>query len=195
MRAPDETVAIAGEKGEVDGDAHGRPVARRDRGSASIWVVACCALLLAIAAAAALRASAVLTRHRAEAAADLAALAAAGRLGTGTSPCPAAARVAAANHAVLRACRPHLDAGGRAGTVDVQVQVDLPLPVVGRSTVTATARAGRLSTTPGSGPAAAAAGLFPVSTGPGRALVWHAGPRQPMRVSRPRSRGAMTTGR
>ena len=56
---------------------------RRDRGSATIWVLACCALLLVVGRSSALRTAAVLARHRAEGAADLAALAAAGRIGVG----------------------------------------------------------------------------------------------------------------
>ena len=61
-----------------------------DRGSASIWVLACAALLLVVAATVAIRASATLARHRAESAADEAALAAAAQIGVGAQPCDAA---------------------------------------------------------------------------------------------------------
>src|SRR5581483_9471789 len=53
----------------------------RDVGAASIWVLACCALLMLMAAVVTVCGLAVLARHRAEAGADLAALAAAERIG------------------------------------------------------------------------------------------------------------------
>jgi hypothetical protein len=150
-----------------------------ERGSASIWVLGCCGLLVAVGTAGVVRAEAVLARHRAESAADLAALAAATQIGltqagstqagltpAGSTPaglargavaatgvaataCGAARMVAAANDAVVTGCTVHVDAGGRSGTVRVQVRTELRLPVVGQRTVTATARAGRL--TPGGG--------------------------------------------
>lgn len=118
---------------------------RDERGSASIWVLACCALLLVVAAAGTLRALAVLARHRAESAADLAAVAAAGRLGTAEPPCAWASRVASRNGLRVRSCRVQSDAGGRGGQVDVTVVLDVRLPVVGSHTVVASARAGRLT--------------------------------------------------
>ena len=117
--------------------------ARASVGSASIWVVAAAALLMTVAGAAVVRAAAVLARHRVEAAADLAALAGAGRLGTGGDPCAASARVARWNGAELVACRVRADPTGRTGIVDVAVVRRIGLPWLGRATVRATARAGR----------------------------------------------------
>lgn len=119
-----------------------------DRGSASIWVLACCALLLTVAFASTLRATAVVARHRAEAAADLAALAAAGQIGVSDRGCAAAERIAAANGASVRRCVPALAADGRSGTVTVWLAVPVRLPVVGSRDVLASARAGRDALTP-----------------------------------------------
>ncbi|HZC71212.1 MAG TPA: Rv3654c family TadE-like protein [Jatrophihabitans sp.] len=121
---------------------HGR-CRRADRGSATIWVVACCALLMTMAGAATVRALAVLARHRAEASADLAALAAAGRIGVGGDACEAAARVAGRNAARLRTCTVQLAPDGRSGTVSVSVALTARLPLVGSRQVVATARAAR----------------------------------------------------
>ena len=77
-----------------------RGVRRNDRGSATVWVLALCGVLMSLGAAAVLVGGAVAGRHRAEAAADLAALAAAGRAVSGAAdPCAAAASVASANGA------------------------------------------------------------------------------------------------
>ncbi|HEY3632859.1 MAG TPA: Rv3654c family TadE-like protein [Jatrophihabitantaceae bacterium] len=115
-----------------------------DRGSASIWVLACAVIVLLVGVLATLRSGAVLARHRAESAADLAALAAAGRIGLGTDGCAVARSVAAANGASLARCRLVLDPDGRSGTVDVAVTLAVHLPGVGSQRVLATARAGRL---------------------------------------------------
>jgi secretion/DNA translocation related TadE-like protein len=117
-----------------------------DRGSATIWVLAACVLIALAGTVAVLRTEAVLARHRAESAADLAALAAAGRIGVGADYCAAARAIASADGAVLGRCVPALDAGGRSGTVIVRVRASVRLPVVGTRTVSATARAGRLRT-------------------------------------------------
>lgn len=117
---------------------------RTDRGAASVWVLACSTLVLVIGIAVSLRTSAVLARHRAESAADLAALAAAARIGLADDVCAAAAPIARANGAVLVRCRAAPAADGRSGTVDVQVSVEVRLPVVGARLATASARAGRL---------------------------------------------------
>jgi secretion/DNA translocation related TadE-like protein len=78
---------------------------RDDRGSATVWVLALSGVLVSLGAAAVLVGSAVATRHRAEAAADLAALAAAGDAVTGAvDPCAAALSIAVANGAVLETC-------------------------------------------------------------------------------------------
>lgn len=125
----------------------GRPPRGRrgsDRGSAAVWVLACSAVVLAVGAVVVVRTLAVLARHRAEAAADLAALAAAGRIGVGGDPCTAARAVAAANGATVRSCAVWLDPSGRSGTVRVRVSVRADLPVVGLRAADARARAGRL---------------------------------------------------
>jgi len=124
---------------------------RTDRGSASIWVLAACALVLLAAGVVQVRASAVFARHRVEAAADLAALAAAQRIGTsssGAEPCRAADQVARANAAHLVRCVTVLVASGRSGRVDVRVVASVRLPVVGSREVGASARAERASPRP-----------------------------------------------
>jgi secretion/DNA translocation related TadE-like protein len=117
-------------------------------GSASIWVLSCSALLLLVASVGVLRAAAIVARHRAESAADLAALAAAGRIGVTDSICPAAAAVAARNGATLRSCTPALAPDGRSGTVTTRVALRVSLPLVGTREVIASARAGRLAVPP-----------------------------------------------
>jgi secretion/DNA translocation related TadE-like protein len=107
-------------------------------------VLACSALVLLIGVATSLRTAAVLARHRAESAADFAALAAAGRIGLGGDSCAAAAELAAANGAALVRCRAYVGSDGRTGTVDVTVSLPIQLPVLGIERVIATARAGRL---------------------------------------------------
>lgn len=115
-----------------------------DQGSASIWVLACAVIVLLVGVLASLRATAVLARHRAESAADLAALAAAGRIGLTADGCAQARSVAAVNGASLARCRLMLDPDGRTGTVDVTITLAVHLPGVGTQRVVATARAGRL---------------------------------------------------
>jgi secretion/DNA translocation related TadE-like protein len=115
----------------------------RDRGSASVWVLGCCGLLILVGTAGVLRASAVLGRHRAESAADLAALAAAGQIGVSDGVCAAARKVATANAATVDTCVPDLAPDGRSGAVRVRVTVVVRLPLVGARAVTASARAGR----------------------------------------------------
>jgi secretion/DNA translocation related TadE-like protein len=117
-----------------------------DTGSASIWVLACCALLVVVTAFATLRALAVLARHRAEAGADLAAVAAASQIGVSDKSCVLAMRIAVRNGARLRACRLDVAPDGRSGTVVVTVTVSVRLPILGAQQVRATARAGRAVT-------------------------------------------------
>lgn len=119
-----------------------------ERGSATIWVLACGALLMAVAMVGTVRGVAVLARHRAESSADLTALAAAGQIGLSDRACDVAARIAAANGARLSSCRVALDPGGRSGTVAIAVIAIVALPVVGARTVAATARAGREAVPP-----------------------------------------------
>lgn len=120
----------------------------RDRGAAGIWVLACAALMLAVALVVTVRGLAVLGRHRAESTADLAALAAAGQIGVSTGICPAAVRLARANHAGVQRCAVSLAAGGRSGTVSVRITMRVDLPLVGSREVSASARAGRLAVPP-----------------------------------------------
>jgi secretion/DNA translocation related TadE-like protein len=119
-------------------------VVRGDRGSASIIVLAGASLILIVALVITLRTSAVLTRHRAESAADLAALAAAAQIGVGADPCAAAVPIANANHGTLVSCGASIDLGGRSGSVLVVVRIAVDLPVVGERSAQASARAGRL---------------------------------------------------
>jgi secretion/DNA translocation related TadE-like protein len=116
----------------------------RDAGSATIWVLACVLLILSVLTITLVRTAAVLARHRAESAADLAALAAAGRIGASGSPCAAAGASAERNRARLASCDVALGVGGRSGTVVVRVSAAVTLPVVGVREVSASARAGRL---------------------------------------------------
>lgn len=116
-----------------------------ERGSASIWVLLGSLLVLLAALAVVARTEAVLARHRAGAAADLAALAAAGQIGVAADHiCGSGRSVAAANGATLRSCSVELAADGRSGSVTVQVTVSVRLPFVGRQLVTSSARAARL---------------------------------------------------
>ncbi len=126
---------------------------RGARGSATIWVLGCCVLLLTIGTVAMVRGLAVLARHRAESSADLAALAAAGRIGIATNGCAVAADIAIRNGTRLVACTVIVngsdgsdgsDGSGRSGTVTVAVAEAVRLPLVGSVVVRATARAGRL---------------------------------------------------
>ena len=76
-----------------------------DRGSATLVAVAMVAVLLAITVACVYLGSAVTARHRAQAAADLAALAAAGRLAQGAdAACAHAVAVAVAMQATVADC-------------------------------------------------------------------------------------------
>ena len=82
-------------------------------------------------------ASAVLASHRARAAADLAALAAAGALARGAPAgvaCASAAQVAVANHGRVQQCV--------ASGVEVQLSVAVPAGMRGLGIATARARAG-----------------------------------------------------
>lgn len=109
-----------------------------ERGSASVWVLALAGVLAVVGLAAVLVAMAVVARHRATTAADLAALAGAGGAVEGEAdPCAGAAAVAAANGARLRACS--VDA---AAVADVVVGVPVELGPLGAREATARARAG-----------------------------------------------------
>lgn len=115
---------------------HGCP----DTGSASIWTLAVSVVVLMVGCAAMELTGAVAARHQAEAAADLAALAAASTMRDGGNGCAAAARVAVANHAWESACSVADDA-----SVSVTVVVVLPSALMRWArvgVVEATSRAG-----------------------------------------------------
>jgi secretion/DNA translocation related TadE-like protein len=114
-----------------------------ERGSASIWVLAGAALVLLAAVTIVIRTGATLAGHRAEFAADAAALAGATQIGIQGQPCAAADRVARLNGAQLRTCRVRLAENGRSGQVAVVVVVDTVLPILGAGSVQASADAAR----------------------------------------------------
>lgn len=117
----------------------------RDAGSATIWVLGAISLIVLVAAVTTIRVAAVVVRHRAESAADLAALAGAQRIGAGGGSCPAAAAIARRNGARLVACSTILAPDLRSGTVTARVSITVRLPLAGTQDVTASARAGRLA--------------------------------------------------
>ncbi|MFE5328626.1 Rv3654c family TadE-like protein [Embleya sp. NPDC056575] len=109
-------------------------------GSATLWVLAFALVPMCAAAFVFAFAGAVAARHRAGAAADLAALAAAARSVAGTGPdeaCALARRVARAQHTDLTSCR--LTNGF------AEVRVSAPTRI---GTAQATARAGPATPTP-----------------------------------------------
>jgi secretion/DNA translocation related TadE-like protein len=109
-----------------------------ERGSATVWMLALSGVLATIGLAAVLVGAAVVARHRATGAADLAALAAAGRAVNGhVDGCARAATVADANAAVLTACTVGADV-----VVQVEVSVPVRLGPLGLHSATARARAG-----------------------------------------------------
>ena len=108
-----------------------------DRGSASVWVLAAGVVIVAIAAAFASAGSAIVARHQAGGAADLAALAGAAYVVEGVAPaCEEATRVALANGGRLLSCQ--LD--GWDVVVTVAVTPKGPAGLVGSAR--ASARAG-----------------------------------------------------
>ena len=112
----------------------------RDRGAASILVLAIGLVLVAAGMAGAAVGAARVGRHQARTAADLGALAGAARVVEGrASACERAGQLAAANQARLTACR--LD--GLEIVIEVQVTVT-PLPGLTRY-ASAAARAGPVS--------------------------------------------------
>lgn len=101
-------------------------------------------LVLFLALALMVSAQAMAIRHRTQEIADLAALAAARTIGTGSDACSAADAVVHANGATLLACQPRLDAGQRSGDVRIVIERRTTLPMLGRQTSSAHARAGRM---------------------------------------------------
>jgi secretion/DNA translocation related TadE-like protein len=90
-----------------------------------------------------LRTTAVIARHRAESAADEAALAAATQIGLSAQVCPSAAAIAQANGVRLVSCVAVLAPDGRSGAVTVVVGLDVRIAIIGANQIRATARAGR----------------------------------------------------
>jgi secretion/DNA translocation related TadE-like protein len=93
-----------------------------DRGSATVWVVVACLVTWSVAILALTIGAAVVARHRAASAADLAALASARVLADGVGdPCAAAVQVATASRARVVGCELLADGS-------LQVFVEAPLP-------------------------------------------------------------------
>ena len=117
-----------------------RRVPHGEDGAGTVLALGLVAVLASLALATAALGSAVVARHRASAAADLAALAAADRqLGRAPgTPCPAAQAVASADGAELLSCSSAPD-----GSVSVVVVVRLPRPWSRAGVARAGARAGR----------------------------------------------------
>ncbi|GAA3820604.1 hypothetical protein GCM10022242_22850 [Nocardioides panacisoli] len=79
-------------------------MARDERGGATVFTISCIGLLLLLGAALSVVAAMVAAHREAQAAADLAALAAASAIADGGDPCGEGAAVAAANGARLTSC-------------------------------------------------------------------------------------------
>ena len=79
--------------------------ARDDRGAGSVLAIAMMAVLVTLTVAVGCGVAVVAAHRAAQAAADLAALAAAGALQDGRDACAAASAVATDNRALLRGCR------------------------------------------------------------------------------------------
>ncbi|MCZ2836239.1 Rv3654c family TadE-like protein [Modestobacter sp. VKM Ac-2985] len=152
------------------------PADHGERGSATVWVVALAGLLALLGAATLLVGAAVVARHRATSAADLAALAAAGRAVLGDpAACTVAQEIAAANSATLDSCQ--VDAGA---VVEVHLHVPVRLGPLGVLDAPARARAGPAP--PGTGSEDEVVGV-----GTGRAGVGdRIGPGRGARNRRPR---------
>jgi len=116
----------------------GGPPDEGERGSATVWTVALAGVLALVGVAVVLVGAAVVARHRAGAAADLAALAAAGAAVQGDPrACAVAGELAAANAATLDSC-----AVGAGAVVELYVHVPVRLGPLGVLDARARARAG-----------------------------------------------------
>ncbi|TIC85084.1 hypothetical protein E8D34_13510 [Nocardioides sp. GY 10113] len=100
--------------------ARRRPARPGQRGAATVLVVALSGLLLVVGCGLAVVAALVVDHRRAQAAADLAALAGAASWADGGAACAAAARIAEANAATLVGCTT------LAGAVEVRVRLAGP---------------------------------------------------------------------
>ena len=90
---------------------------RDERGGATVFAVACLAVMLLVGAALGVVAAMVAAQRTAQSAADLAALSGAAELGRGRDPCSAVAVVAEANGASVTGC----SVSGRDVVVAVEV--------------------------------------------------------------------------
>src|SRR3954453_11579480 len=118
------------------------PVVSRDRGSATVWLAGLTALIGLVTVAALVHGSAVIARHRAATAADLAAVAAAVRVPDGIqAACDAARTIAARNGGSLIGCVVSGD------DVEVEVTRALVLGNLGSWAASARARAGPVDRT------------------------------------------------
>ena len=123
---------------ETDKDVSIRGCEQSDRGSGTIWMVALIGLIWSMATMAMAVGGVRAARHRAYAAADLAALAAASHFADGAgSACELAARIARGSGGRLRQCVFH----GRISDVVVVSEIR-SVPALGHLTATARARAG-----------------------------------------------------
>ena len=110
----------------------------RDRGSGTVLMAGVLGLLVSLVVGVLAVVSAVVASHRAQAAADLAALAAASVLVRGepwAAACSAASTVAGSNGGVVARCDPGAD-------LSVQVVVEVPSSVARVGVATARSRAG-----------------------------------------------------
>ena len=107
-----------------------------DSGSGTVWVLAVTAVVACVAAALVLMVEVRVARGQAATAADLAALAAAGRLPDPQRACDSAEQVAQAQAAHLVSCRTD------GAVVDVVVSVPLVGPLAALPDLTVRARAG-----------------------------------------------------
>lgn len=111
--------------------------ARRDRGSASVWLLGVALALLGAGFAGTAVGAAHVARHQAQAAADLGALAGAGRVAAGPeAACARAAEIVSANRARLTGCR--------VDGFDVTVTVEVTPAALVAGVASASARAGPL---------------------------------------------------
>ncbi|MFO7299776.1 MAG: hypothetical protein DIU67_006250 [Actinomycetes bacterium] len=116
----------------------------KERGSASVLMVALAGLLALLLVASSAVGMALAAREQAMTAAEAAALAAAAATLPATgwgSPPVVAARAATANGARLVSCDCRVDASLRRRTVTVRTAVEVTVPVFGRMTVRGAARA------------------------------------------------------
>jgi len=122
---------------------HSRRGDSGDAGIATVWAATAVAALVLVAGGMFWIGSAVLARHRAAGAADLAALAAAGRTHRGVDDaCGLARGISERMHARLRTCTVE------SWDVLVQVEVDLPGPLATLGPARGRARAGPVQRLP-----------------------------------------------